>query len=943
MPRIQFVIDSGFARISRYSHRSRIQRLPIEPISQASANQRAGRCGRLGPGVCVRLYSEVDFAGRDPFTEPEVLRTSLAAVILRMLVTGMGSVEKFPFVDAPAPRMIKDGYQLLSELGAIDASSRPTATGRQLAEWPVDVRLARMIVEAPQLGCLDEILTLVAALSIQDPRERPPEMLSAADEAHRRFIDEKSDFAALLSLWEHLHSSRSSLSGNQFRKLCSREFFSWRRIMEWFDIYRQLTEQAGASEPGKKGKRSKHAGPQVKSADRYAAVHKALLSGLLSHVGQKQPEDRSYMGIRGRAFHIFPGSGLFGKSPRWLMAAEIVETSRSWGRINAVIQPEWIEAQGGHLLKQRVFDPHWSRKNGQVLAWEQVSLHGLVIVEKRRIQYSSIDPVECRRIFILEGLVRGELDTRSGFMAHNERVRLEVEHMEDKRRRRDVLADEHAQVSFFDARIPQDVNNSLHFERWIEAIGRQGRKKLFLAADVLLREDAGEAPADLFPDSRRAAGQSLPLSYRFEPGDPRDGVTVDVPLELLNTLDAGDLQWLVPGMLRDKVIALIRQLPKPLRRALTPVPTFAEAALERIKDDRQQPLSAALAKSLGEITGMEVPASALDESAIADHFRFLIRVLDGAGAELATGRDLLALQGELGANAQRKFMDMQGDGFNRDGLIEWAFGDLETHVTTRRGISAWPALVDQTNAVGLRLFDTAEEASLSHYYGVMRLQSIRLADKLNYLRRHHGIDRQSLLAWQAMGSTETLIEDLIRAALEETVGPAGQIRSQSVFADLCATVRQRLGMNCQLLAGHLNELMPPLNRVFNLLSGVESSRAVVWRDVSDQLGDLLYDGFLQDIGLARMKHYPRYVRAIEIRLQRVTQNPDADIKRMNRLMPWWQRYLDWIGDGGEYNERLDDYRWLLEEYRVSLFAQQLGTDVKVSDKKLGQAWKLVTQ
>ncbi|MEE8496386.1 MAG: ATP-dependent RNA helicase HrpA, partial [Xanthomonadales bacterium] len=757
---------------------------------------------------------------------------------------------------------------------------------------------------------------------------RPLDAQAAADEAHSRFSDSKSDFATLLRLWRYLREQRRKVSGNQFRKLCRREFLSWQRVLEWFDLYQQLRDQARESRLQLSGKHGD-----------YDQVHKALLSGLLSHVGLKHPEDRSYQGTRSRSFHIFPGSGLFGRSPKWLMAAEIVETTKTWARVAAVIKPEWIEQQGGHLLKRHYFDPHWSRRRGAVMAWEQVSLFGLVIVEKRRVHYAPFDPTEARKIFITEALIRSRLDTRARFMQHNETIRAEVEELEHKRRKRDVLADEHTQFEFFDARIPAAVNSAAAFEKWLLGLGDQGRELLYLGHDVLMREDAGLAPQDLFPDKLDVGGQLFPLEYHFEPGHEKDGVTVTVPLEWLNTLEPGRLQWLVPGLLRDKLIALIRQLPKPQRRSLTPVPAYADALLEALQGSQQQPLLEECAHGLKKMTGMEILPQDLDEEAIADHFRFRICVTDHDDGVIAQGRDLQSLQDELGKKAQRQFMDRQGQGFNRDGATSWVFGRLESRVTTTDGAQAWPALVDQETAVGLRLFDTPREATLSHIDGVRRLLSLNLADKLNYLHKHHGLTRDALLVWSSQGSSTGLVQELVWKSLGETAGDVSVVRDEAAFAALRHRARKEIGRSCLQLAGLLNELLPLCGRVHRRLSGDIGSR---WKDVSAEIGsqmeDLVYPGFLADLEPGRLSHYPRYLRGIMERLDQLEQNPQRDRQRMILVEPWWQAYLGALEGGAPYDQALDSFRWLLEEYRISLFAQRLGTNGKVSEKRLAAVW-----
>jgi len=936
VPRIRFVIDTGFARISRYSHRSRVQRLPIEAISQASANQRKGRCGRLGPGTCIRLYSEADFDLRPEFTEPEILRTSLASVILRMLTSNLGAVEDFPFLDPPAPRMINDAYHLLFELGAIDAGRQPVPLGRQLARWPLDVRLARMLIEGSKKACLHELIVLAAAQSIQDPRERPLDAIAAADEAHGRFEDDNSDFMAFLQLWQYLKKQRKEKSASQFRKLCKREFLNWTRVNEWFDLNRQFYQQA------REEKLSFNKKPAT-----FEQIHQALLAGLLSHVGHKNPEDNGYMGPRSRTFHIFPGSGLFGRRPQWLMAAEIVETSKTYSRTNAVIKPEWIEAVATHLLKHHYFDPHWSRKQGRVQAWEQVALFGLVIVEKRRVNYSRINPQEARQIFITGALVRGELDTRAGFLQNNQQVREEIEELEHKRRKHDVMADESVLFEFFDARIPEDVCDSISFEKWLKQLGKSGRQQLYIGHDVLMQEQAGDAPGDLYPDSIKIGVQNLPLNYQFKPGDAADGVTLVVPLERLNTLVDGQLQWLVPGLLRDKIIALIKNLPKPQRRALTPVPQFADAALERLGNKSPAPLLPALAAALKAMTGIEIEADAFDESLLSDYLRFRVEVIDENQQCIAVGRSLAELQQQFGQQAKHQFMERLGTEHQRDNETDWVFGDLPGSELTKDGsgqsTEAWPAVVDQDDAVGLRMFDTAEEAALEHHHGVLRLLALQLGSKLRDLRKHHGLSATALIAWSAAGSPETLIDGLVVSSLALVAGnrPAG-IRDEAAFKALLESVRSELGLVFRKQSGHLDKALKRWSEITNVLDDAYyHHRPDVYNDMRTQLDDMLYDGFMHELPPARLEHYPRYLEAMSIRLESVEKDPHRDAVRMKEIGPFWQQYLQLLEDGRDYDETVDEYRWLMEEFRVSLFAQQLGTRAKVSVQRLQKAWQKI--
>jgi ATP-dependent helicase HrpA len=934
VPRIRFVIDTGFARISRYSHRSRVQRLPIEAISQASANQRKGRCGRLGPGTCIRLYSEDDFNLRSEFTEPEILRTSLASVILRMLTMNLGAVEDFPFLDPPAPRMINDAYHLLFELGAIDSKRQPVKLGRQLAGWPLDVRLARMLIEGSRQSCLHELIVLASALSIQDPRERPLEASAAADETHARFENDNSDFLVYLKLWQYLKQQRKEKSSSQFRKMCKREFLNWTRVNEWFDLNRQFYEQAREE----KLKFNKTPGSDEQ-------IHLALMAGLLSHVGYRNPENNNYSGPRSRLFHVFPGSGLFSRQPKWIMAAEIVETSRTYARTNAVIKSEWIEKQATHLLKRHYSDPHWSRRQGRVVAWEQVTLFGLVVVEKRRVNYSRINPKEARQIFITSALVHGELDMRSGFLENNRKVREEVEELEHKRRKHDVMADESALYEFFEARIPEDVCDSTGFEKWLKRLGKTGRQQLYIGHDVLLQEHAGTAPADLYPDFMEIGVHNFPLSYLFRPGDIADGVTIKVPLERLNTLDEGLLQWLVPGLLRDKIISLIKNLPKPQRRSLTPIPQFADAALERLMDVHPAPLLPALGEVLKAMTGMAMETSDFNEGLLPDYLRFRIEVIDDKGQKTGVSRDLSELQRRFGQQAQQQFMRRLGNDHQRDNETEWVFGDLSESMLVEdgsgQGTKAWPAIVDQGMAVGLRMFDTAEEAALEHYQGVIRLLVLQLGSKLRDLRRHHGLSTANLVAWSAKGSSDTLIDGLVESSLVLTAGNrAAGVRSENAFNALLKQIRGELGPIFRKQSGYLNQTLKSWSGLSNTLDEeFFNRRPEVYNDMRSQLDDMVYEGFLQELPADRLEHYPRYLEAMSIRLVSVEKDPNRDEIRMREIEPFWQQYLQLLEKGHDYDDVVDVYRWLMEEFRVSLFAQQLGTRSKVSVQRLQKAWR----
>ncbi|MCF6224783.1 MAG: ATP-dependent RNA helicase HrpA [Xanthomonadales bacterium] len=931
VPRINAVIDSGLARISRYSTRSRVLRLPVEPISQASANQRSGRCGRLGPGVCIRLFAEDDFNLREEFTQPEILRTSLASVILRMTAMDLGAIEDFPFVDQPLARSINDAWNLLLELAAVDRQRKITKLGKHLAHWPVDVRIGRMLLAAGNEGCVDEMLTLAAVLSIQDPRERPLEVQQAADEKHAQFKDTKSDFVSLLKLWQWLLEQRKTLSNSQFRKSCQRNFLAWHRVREWTDLRRQLAELAKEAKL-----------PLNKNPANYTAIHKALLAGLLSHIGLKD-ENHQFQGARGTRFMLFPGSALFKKPPQWVMAAELVETSRLFARVNAGIDPQWLEQVGGHLLKTHEFDPHWSRRQGRVIAWQQVSLYGLVIVEKRRVDFALRDPQQAREIFLRDGLVANDINTRAGFAQSNQLLIAEVSSHEDKRRSHDVLVDEKVLFDFFDARLPESINSVKTLEKWLQGLGSKERDVLLYSRDLLVQENAGLAAEDEFPEFLSLAGQQYELIYCFDPRDARDGVSFQLPLHQLNTLEDARLQWLVPGLLREKVIALIKTLAKPLRRGLTPAPQFADAFLQRAGYQSEQALLSVLSDEFSAISGLEIVATDWDESRLDKHLRFNIQLTDKSGV-IEESRSLKELKQQFGIQARQKFMHREGREWHRDGLKEWNFGDVPGTVQTPGGSKAWPALVDQKNGVGLRLFDNPAEANTTQQAGITRLLLLKLTDKLKYLRKNSGLSQATKMIYLALSEEGHAkpAEDLLLSVLNDLVSGFGNVRSESQFDQLAALVAKQWVPECNKLAQVFNQVMLAYQQAGLQVDTTLAKRfPAVWEDVSSQLEDMVYAGFLEDVDAVVLRQYPRYLEAIAIRLQRLAQDPEKDAVRMQQAAPFWQRYLQWLEEEGTYTPELDNYRWLLEEFRVSLFAQELGTQQKVSIQRLEKAWALV--
>ena len=666
------MIDPGFARISRYSHHGRLQRLPVERISQAAANQRKGRCGRVAAGVCIRLYSEDNFAARSPFTEPEIQRTNLAAVILRMKLLGFGSVETFPFLDAPEPRLIADGYWTLEELAALDATGHLTPLGERLARLPLDPRIGRMLLASGEHHCLTELLVIAAALSVQDPRERPPDQPQAADQLHATFFHENSDFLAFLNLWRFLEQERRRLSKNQFPKLCRRHFLSWNRVQEWRDIHAQLS--LAMQEMGYK---------KNQTAGSYEELHRALLTGLLSHVGCKDGP-LEYRGARNSRFFIHPGSGLFRTTPKWIVAAERVETSRHYGRIVAKVQPAWIERAGAHLVQRSYAEPHWQAEPDQVAAYERVTLYGLTIVPRRRVNYGLINPAEAREIFLRFALVEGDFETRAPFWRHNRELIEYVRYLEAKSRRRDILVDEKVLYTFYARRIPSGIYSRPRLETWLRRATCENPKLLHLRMEDLMQRDAVEITAQAFPDELAVGATRLPLTYHFDPGTQADGVTLTVPLALINQVSPQRCEWLVPGLLEERLVALLRGLPKPIRKTLVPIPETTKRLAAHLTPS-ERPLVQAVAEVLREMTGVAVPEDAWGESALPEHLRMKFRLMDDQGRQVASGDDLLRLKRRYGRQGQQSFTAIPAQELERTGLRHWDFDALPESLELDRG------------------------------------------------------------------------------------------------------------------------------------------------------------------------------------------------------------------------------------------------------------------
>ncbi|HET6533745.1 MAG TPA: ATP-dependent RNA helicase HrpA [Actinoplanes sp.] len=935
VPGIRYVIDPGTARISRYSHRLKVQRLPIAPISQASANQRTGRCGRVAEGICIRLYSDEDFAQRPAFTEPEILRTNLASVILQMTNLGLGDLAKFPFIDPPDRRHITDGVKLLEELGALDAR-KLTPVGRQLAQLPVDPRLARMVIEADPQDCVAEVMVIAAALSIQDPRERPADKQAQADQQHARFVDQESDFFSYLNLWRYLRERQRDMSGNQFRRLCRSEFLNYLRVREWQDIYAQLRQVARTLDFTVDEDREGIAPAQ--------AVHTALLAGLLSHIGMKDAEKREYLGARGARFAIFPGSALFRKQPRWVMAAELVETSRLWGRVTARIEPEWAEKLAPHLVKRSYSEPHWAKKAGAVMAYEKVTLYGLPIVPRRKVGYARIDPVLSRELFIRHALVEGDWDTHHPFLAENAKLLAQIDEMESRARRRDIAVDDETVYALYDARIPAEVVSARHFDAWWKKARRADPTLLTFTRDMLVNAGRDAVDPAAYPDAWLAGGVRLPLGYTFEPDSPRDGVTVQVPVTLLNKLDAEDFVWSVPGLRHDVVVQLIRGLPKALRTNFVPVPDWAAAVLDRIPA-RRGSLPEAVGAELRRLTGVLVPRDAWRPDQLPDHLRMNFRVVNERGETLGEGRDLDALRRGLAPKVRATISAAAGD-LERTGITTSDFGTLPRRVTQVRGgyqVTVYPALADQDDSVAVRVFETEAEQRAAMRAGTRRLLLLTLPPAARFLQGR--LDNRAKLELSRANpyrSIADLLDDCAGAAVDKLVADAGGPAWDSAsFTELREAVRADL---VDAVATVVAEVRAVLSTAYDIEQRLGSLRdpslVPALADIRQQLRGLVHPGFVTETGWRHLHHLPRYLRAIVHRLDRLGGNLARDRQLMAQVHEIEQEYRELRAElpaGGAADEGLRDIRWMIEELRVNLFAQVLGTAQPISDKRIYKA------
>ncbi|MCP5351814.1 MAG: ATP-dependent RNA helicase HrpA [Chromatiales bacterium] len=917
VPGIRYVIDPGLARVARYSPHSKVQRLPIEKVSQASANQRKGRCGRVADGVCIRLYDEAGFLSRPAFTDPEIKRSSLAGVILRMADLGLGAVEAFPFVEPPERKQINDGYKLLEELGAVDGRHL-TRIGRQLARLPLDPRLGRMVLAGAEQGALREVSIIAAALAVPDPRMRPAEKQQAADQKHAQWKQDDSDFLSYVAIWDAWHEQAKHLSNTKLRAWAKDNWLSWLRLAEWRDVHQQLFTVA-----------REHGLTMNEEPAGYAPVHQALLTGLLGNIGLRDEQD-VYVGARNIRFAIFPGSSQRKARPKWLMSAELLETSRLFAHNVAKIQPEWVEQLAGPLLKRSYSEPHWEKRAAQVAAYERVTLYGLPLVEKRRVNFGAIEPATARGIFIRQALVEGEFETRAPFFAHNRALIAEIEDLEARARRRDLLADEEALFAFYDELIPAHVHSGKSFESWRKKAEQDDPQRLFVSRETLLQRDTAHVGRDQYPDRVSVAGLELPLEYHFDPGQAVDGISVGVPLSALNLLKPEHFEWLVPGLLRDKLVALLRGLPKSLRKAFVPVPDYADALFEAL-DFGQGRLPEAISQQLLRMSGVRVALSDWDEGAIPEHLRINYKLLGDDGQIVAMGRDLAALQAEHGGIAQQSFAELPKVGLERVRLTSWDFGDLPDVVDLDQAgltLHGYPALVDRGEYVDLVVFDDAGEAAVAHVRGCLRLYQLADAQKLKYLRKNPGFSKSACLHYAPIGRCADLGADMVDAVYLHTFGLAEPPRTQADFAARLAEGLGRLVGVSNELGRVVDESLSTYHELRKLLGGnLPATLSGTVKEVGEQAEELLKAGFISAMPPAWLRRLPVYVKALAMRLDKSRADPGRDEALAAQVRP----FVMAIAEGRVPDA---DFRWLVEEFRVSLFAQGLRTVQPVSAKRL---------
>ncbi|MEX3955327.1 ATP-dependent RNA helicase HrpA [Trinickia sp. EG282A] len=1006
VPGIRYVVDTGLARVKRYSYRNKVEQLQVEPISQAAANQRAGRCGRVADGICIRLYDETDFQARPRFTDPEILRSSLASVILRMKSLHLTAIETFPFIEPPPGRAIADGYQLLNELGAVDDENALTPLGKELARLPLDPRVGRMILAARDLGSLGEVLVIASALSVQDPRERPVDAQEQADQAHKRFADERSEFLQWLKIWRWFGEAvEHKKSNRQLADACREHFLSHVRLREWRDVHSQLLTVV-----------REHGWRIGDSEATYEQVHLALMTGLFGNLGLKADDEPHYLGARGIKFFLWPGSTLAKKAGRWVMAAELVETSRLYARCLAKVEPEWIEKVGAHLLKKSLSEPHWEKRAAQVTAFERATLYGLPVYQRRRVAFGAQDPARARELFIRGALVEGEFDTKLAFFAHNRKLLADIEQLEHKSRRQDVLVDDELIFAFYDEVLPAGIYTGAAFERWYRnEVKKSGQPEdklrlLYLSRDDLMRHEAAGITTDLFPKRLAMAGIEMGVSYHFEPGSPRDGVTLAVPLYALNQVDARRTEWLVPGMVKEKVQLLLKSLPQKLRRHCVPLPEYAAGFVER-NETRfgATGLVDALIADVRETTQVALKATDFKLETLPAHLFMNFKVVDEHGRQLAMGRNLAQLRGELGGEAQRQFQKLaarasvvggadvaapqpgaraepggtaaaiQGGGGTArppgaaadaaparlapgaqptrvgeggegggtatalyENLTTWNFGKLPELLEIRRGgqtLFGYPALVDRTTHCDVEVFDSPEEAARIHRAGLRRLFALQLREPIKYLEKNLPGLREMALQFMPLGTQEMLRDQLIETALDRACLREPLPDDDTSFHARRDEGKSRLSLLAQEIARLVGQILAEYSAATKKLAQAKS-QAAAHADMQQQLQALIGKRFVVDTPYAQLAHFPRYLKGIALRIDKLKADPARDARQLAELQPLLTQYQRaQSARGGVADARLAEFRWLLEELRISLFAQELRTPMPVSIKRLHKVWE----
>ncbi|VWC10470.1 putative ATP-dependent helicase [Burkholderia lata] len=990
VPGIRYVVDTGLARVKRYSYRNKVEQLQVESISQAAANQRAGRCGRVADGVCIRLYEESDYQARARFTDPEILRSSLASVILRMKSLHLTAIESFPFLEPPPGRAIADGYQLLNELGAVDDDNALTPLGRELARLPLDPRVGRMILAARDQQSLREVLIIASALSVQDPRDRPIEAQEQADQAHRRFADERSEFLQWLKIWAWFEEAVAHKKSNrQLVDACRQNFLSHLRLREWRDVHSQLLTVV-----------REHGWRLNEVEATYEQVHLALLTGLLGNLGMKADDDPHYLGARGIKFYLWPGSVLAKKAGRWVMAAELVETSRLYARCLAKIEPEWVEKIGAHLLKKSLSEPHWEKRPAQVSAYERATLYGLPIYHRRRVAFGKQDPARARELFIRGALVEGEFDTKLPFFAHNRKLLADIEQLEHKSRRQDVLVDDELIYAYYDQAIPEGIHTGAAFERWYRDEVKKGgqaedkQRLLYLSRDDLMRHEAAGVTTELFPKRATMAGVEMALTYHFEPGTPRDGVTLAVPLYALNQVDARRCEWLVPGMLKEKVQLLLKSLPQKLRRHCVPLPEYAAGFVERMGRERFGAgglVEALIADVRGE-TQIAMKTADFKLETLPAHLFMNFKVIDEHGRQLAMGRNLAQLRQELGAQAQQQFQKIAaastiaagGDaddgqamgqapataattgaaGRNAkagkgaapqtaapaeagatalyENLTTWNFGKLpELLEIRRRGqtLYGYPALVDRGTHCDVEVFDSPEEAARIHRAGLRRLFALQLKEPIKFLEKNLPGLREMAMQYMSLGTQDELRDQLIDTALDRACLQDPLPDDDASFHARRDEGRSRLNLLAQEIARLVGQILAEYAGLVKKLAQAKPF-AQAHADLQQQLAALAGKRFVIDTPYAQLAHFPRYLKGIALRIDKLKADPARDAKQSADLLPLAQQYQRAVSQrGGVADSRLAEFRWLLEELRISLFAQELRTPMPVSVKRLHKVWE----